>query len=67
MEVAVLWVLLMISALVWELVCHRRRSRWTSLATLATRLWGHMPGRLLLVALWAFIGIHVFARYTLPV
>jgi hypothetical protein len=29
-------------------------------------LWRRVPGRILLVVAWGFVGWHFFARYTLP-
>jgi hypothetical protein len=66
MAVTVLWLVLAAFAAGWEMVCRRFGSRWTSLSELGSRAWASMPGRLLLVTGWAFIGWHVFARYTLP-
>ena len=66
MIVIVAWLGLMAAGVVWEVRCHRSGSRWTSLSDLGSRLGGRRPGRIVLVALWAFVGWHVFARYTLP-
>lgn len=63
----VAWLALAALALGWELACRlgpRRRPRLAqALALLATRL----PGRLLLLLLWVFAGIHLFARRGAPV
>jgi hypothetical protein len=61
--VTVTWVALVVVAVAWEVRCHRSDGRWTSLATIASRLWVSRPGRLLLVLVWAFVGWHVFARH----
>jgi sirohydrochlorin ferrochelatase len=66
MLVIVAWLGLMAVSVVWEVHCHRSGPRWTSLSELVSRLGGRRPGRIVLVALWAFVGWHVFARYTLP-
>ncbi len=66
MAVIVLWVTLVSAACVWEVLCRRTGGRWTSLADLGARLGGRLPGRILLIGIWAFVGWHVFARYTLP-
>ncbi len=65
MLVTVVWVAIMATAIVWEVVCHFRRG-WASIATLASRLWLHPFGRIAYVATWAFFAWHVFARYTIP-
>jgi hypothetical protein len=64
--VTVLWLGLLAAGAGWEARCHRPGSRWTSLTDIAARGWRSAPGRVLLIALWAFVGWHVFARYTLP-
>ncbi len=64
--VTVLWLGLIAAGVTWEVRCHRPGSRWSSLSHVVARSWTSMPGRLLLVAVWAFVGWHVFARYTLP-
>jgi TRAP-type C4-dicarboxylate transport system permease small subunit len=65
MAVTILWIMLA-AAILWEVVCRRSGGRWTSLADLGARLGGRLPGVLVLIAIWAFVGWHVFARYTLP-
>jgi hypothetical protein len=60
------WVALIVAGASWEVACQRSGGRWASLADLVDRLWIHLPGRIILVLIWAFIGWHVFARYTLP-
>ncbi len=66
MAVTATWLVVLVAAVAWEILCHRPGSRWTSLSEIGARLSGTRPGRLLLVAGWGFIGWHVFARYTLP-
>lgn len=60
------WLGLMAAAVAWEVRCHRSGSRWTSLSDLGARMGSARLGRVVLVGLWAFVGWHVFARYTLP-
>lgn len=62
----VAWLVLLGLGAVWEVVCRRSGGRWTSLGAVGGRLWTHLPGRIILIAVWAFVGWHVFARYTLP-
>jgi hypothetical protein len=64
--VTVAWLALALAAIAWEISCRRAGPRWTSLTAMGSPLWGRLPGRLALIALWAFVGWHVFARYTLP-
>ncbi len=61
-----IWLGLIVVAGAWEVRCHRPGSRWTSLTGVGTRIGSSWPGRLALVVIWAFIGWHVFARYTIP-
>ena len=66
MAVTILWILLASAAVLWEVVCRRSGGRWTRLADIGARLGSRLPGRILLIGIWAFVGFHVFARYTLP-
>jgi hypothetical protein len=66
MPIIAVWVALLVLLLTWEFVCRRHPSRWTSLAGLGARLWGSVTGRAALLLVWAFVGWHVFARYTVP-
>jgi hypothetical protein len=66
MVVTVVWLGLMAASAAWEVRCRRPGSRWTSLSELGARMGRGLPGRIALLALWAFIGWHVFARYTIP-
>lgn len=60
------WLALAVAGVVWEVRCRRPGSRWTSLADVGRRMGGGVPGRIALLVLWAFVGWHVFARYTIP-
>ncbi len=62
----VVWLVLLGLGVVWEVVCHRSGGRWTGIGTIGARVWMYRPGRIVLIAVWAFVGWHVFARYTLP-
>jgi hypothetical protein len=66
MLVTAAWLVLISASLGWELYCRRKPARWTSLTSIASRLWEHRLGRVLLVAVWAFVGWHFFSRYTIP-
>ncbi len=66
MTVTIIWLMLIGSGIGIELYSRRTGGRWSSLAGVVSALWTRLPGRLLLVGLWAFAGWHVFARYTLP-
>jgi TRAP-type C4-dicarboxylate transport system permease small subunit len=64
--VTALWVVLLAAAVVWEVVCRCSGGRWTSLGELAGAMGARWPGLVILLVLWAFVGWHVFSRYTLP-
>jgi len=66
MVVTIGWVVLAVAGLTWETICHLSGRRWAGLADIAAAVWSGLPGRLVLIGLWAFVGWHVFARYTLP-
>lgn len=61
----VLWLALLAAGISWEAACRLGR-RHPGLGRVAARLDARWPGRLALLACWAFAGIHLFARYTLP-
>lgn len=66
MAVTIAWLVLAASGIVYEVWCHLSGRRSMSLSGIGWALWGRLPGRLVLIGLWAFVGWHVFARYTLP-
>jgi hypothetical protein len=63
---AIAWIALLAAALAWECWCRLARPRWLSVTDLCLVMARHPAGKLLLIAVWAFVGLHVFARYTLP-
>lgn len=65
MVATVAWLAILVAALAWEAVGHST-SGWVTLTTMAARLWRNPLGRIAFVAIWAFVGWHVFARYTVP-
>jgi hypothetical protein len=42
-----------------------RSARTSSLARLGALLATRIPGRVVLLLIWVFVGVHLFARYTL--
>ncbi|HXQ90688.1 MAG TPA: DUF6186 family protein [Acidimicrobiales bacterium] len=66
MIVTVAWLVLGATAALWELVCRRSGGRWASLGAIGSAWWQRLPGVIVLIAVWAFVGWHVFARYTVP-
>ncbi len=66
MAITIVWITLIATGVVWEIVCHMSHGRWTSLTSLGLAVANRLPGKLILIGIWAFIGWHLFARYTLP-
>lgn len=66
MIVTVGWLGLAAVGVVWEIVCRTTHDRWPSLGTVGSVVGRRLPGRMALLVLWAFVGVHLFARYTLP-
>ena len=66
MAVTAAWAALIIAAFLWEFCCRLAAHRWASLVDLAAVAARRRVGLLLVVAIWAFVGVHVFARYSLP-
>ncbi|MFC0449834.1 DUF6186 family protein [Rhodococcus jostii] len=66
MVVTIIWLVLIGAGIGIELYSHRTDGRCSTLASVASLLWTRLPGRLLLVGIWGFVGWHVFARYTVP-
>jgi hypothetical protein len=65
MIVTAAWLALTAAGLALELVS-RRSARVTSLGVIGSRIASRRLGRLGLVVAWAFVGWHLFARYTVP-
>jgi hypothetical protein len=64
--VTLAWLVLMAAAVVVEVVGRRPGGRGSTLGAIGSAWWSRPAGRILLVAVWAFVGWHVFARYTVP-
>jgi hypothetical protein len=60
------WLALLAVALGWEAYCRLADRGWVSLHLIGAAVGRRRTGRLVLVLLWAFVGWHLFARYTLP-
>ena len=67
MVVTIVWLVLLAAALGWELYAAVVDRRWLSLTWIAAAMCRRWSSRLVLIGAWAFIGVHLFARYTLPV
>jgi len=64
--ISVVWLVLLAFVVMWELYCNVVDPRWVSLVRIGAVIGRSLAGRLLLLAAWAFVGWHLFARYTLP-
>jgi hypothetical protein len=66
MIATICWLLLIVACLGVELFARFRNTNTTTLARAGSLLAARIYGRVLLLLLWAFVGLHLFARYTLP-
>jgi hypothetical protein len=62
----VLWFVLFGASVATETLARLVPARFATLADLASRAASRRLGRLLLILFWAFVGVHLFARYTIP-
>jgi len=62
----ILWLVLLGACLAIEVLARLDPARSATLAQFGASVASRRVGRVLLVALWVFIGVHLFARYTLP-
>ncbi|MGO9558561.1 MAG: DUF6186 family protein [Acidimicrobiales bacterium] len=65
MSVALVWLAIAVMAVIVEVVA-RRGGSYARIGELGRLVTSRRLGRLVLVACWAFIGWHLFARYTVP-
>lgn len=60
------WIALAAASLSIEWIARRRPSRVATLERTGARIAVSVTGRVLLWALWIFVGVHLFSRYTIP-
>lgn len=60
------WIGLMAGVVGLELLSRRAPTRVVSTSAIVRRWWSHPIGRCALLSLWAFAGVHLFARYSVP-
>lgn len=66
MYVTATWIaLLTVSALI-EIWSRVRPARTSTLSRTGSMIARSISGRAILIALWIFVGLHLFARYTVP-
>jgi hypothetical protein len=66
MDATWLWVALLGISVVVEVIGRVRPGGVATLRRVGALVAVRVPGRLLLVVIWVFVGIHLFARYTVP-
>ena len=66
MATTIAWIVLLAAGVLWEIGGHLSHGRWTGLTALGAVVASRPLGTLVLIGIWAFIGWHLFARYTLP-
>lgn len=62
----ILWLVLLAAAAALELAAHRRGSNVATLPRVIEAVATRLAGRVILLGFWIFVGLHLFARYTLP-
>ena len=66
MVATIVWLVLLAAALGWESYSAVVNRRWLSLTVIAAAMCRRRSSQLVLIGAWAFVGVHLFARYTLP-
>jgi Family of unknown function (DUF6186) len=60
------WAAIAFAGVAWQIGCTLGWTGKAGIGRVLGRLNRRLPGRLLLFGAWAFVGVHIFARYTLP-
>lgn len=60
------WLVLLGASVLIELLARFLSARTSTLAQLGATLASRVPGRVILIILWIFVGLHLFARSTIP-
>ena len=66
MNATAIWLALLVACAVIETIGYLRPTRVSRFSRATSMLARRTSGRALLMLLWVFVGIHLFARYTLP-
>jgi hypothetical protein len=61
-----LWIALLASGVVIEVLGRLRPDRVSTLGRTTSMLARRTSGRAILILFWIFVGFHLFARYTVP-
>lgn len=62
----ILWLILLGATVTLELVARWRDSKVATLPRVIEAAATPLVGRVILFGFWIFVGLHLFARYTLP-
>jgi hypothetical protein len=60
------WLVLLALSVVVELIARLGGGRTSTLGRVGAAIAKTLSGRVLLLLLWMFVGLHLFSRYTLP-
>lgn len=66
MNSAAIWLSTLLVALVIEGLARVRTSKIATLSRTSSLVARRITGRAVLLLLWVFVGVHLFARYTIP-
>ncbi len=66
MNATIAWIALLVAGALLEVVARLHPRGVVSIERAAARIATRVVGRMVLWALWIFVGLHLFARYTLP-
>ena len=62
----ILWFVLLGASVAIEILARLVPAKLASLTEFGSRVTSRRLGRVLLALFWAFVGVHLFARYTIP-
>jgi hypothetical protein len=60
------WLILLGACVVIELLARRYPTKISTLSLFGATLSSQWVARVILVLFWVFVGVHLFARYTIP-
>lgn len=66
MYVTAIWMALVAAGALIEVLVRLHFTHASTLLRTASMLAIRIPGRAILILLWVFVGLHLFARYTVP-
>lgn len=66
MIVTIAWIALLVASVAIELVSRRHPQRVATIEQTGARIATRLLGRAVLWIAWIFVGVHLFARYTVP-